>query len=180
MPHFKTSTEWYEQSSLLLKACPTTVGCPIKPAINRRLKVSQTRITSKYTVLKPTPSKIKKRQKYLEKKAAKPNASSRSSSPPPQAPNPEEPTVTFVLKTYDPDSGTCLQYETGKAAEVGRLIGSLGRLGRHMAALPEIAEDLTAPAEGAGVSTPKVEEEVKPGGAPTEQKTGKKKKKGKK
>jgi hypothetical protein len=76
-----------------------------------------------------------------------------------------------------------LLYETNKAAEVGRLIGVLGRLGRHMAALPETMEDLSAPADAAGVSTPKVEEDVQMGG--TEQKAaagggGKKKKKGKK
>ncbi|KAF2646178.1 hypothetical protein P280DRAFT_544573 [Massarina eburnea CBS 473.64] len=172
MPYFKTSTEWFDQSSLLLKARPTT-----------------TRITSKYTVLKPSASKIKKRQKYLEKKAARPakaEEAPRTSSPPPAAPaqDPEEPTATFTLKTFDPDSGTCLQYETAKAAEVGRLIGSLGRLGRHMAALPEVAEDLSAGADVAatGTSTPKVEEDAKMGGVPAEQKTGggKKKKKGKK
>ncbi|KAF2252017.1 hypothetical protein BU26DRAFT_538853 [Trematosphaeria pertusa] len=172
MPYFKTSTEWYEQSSLLLKARPTT-----------------TRITSKYTVLKPTPSKIKKRQKYLDKQAAKLADPSRTSSPPPSsAQNPEEPTTTFALKTYDPESGTCLQYETTKAAEVGRLIGSLGRLGRHMAALPEVLEDLSAPAEGTGLATPRIEDDIKVGGM-GEGKAGgtgggggggKKKKKGKK
>jgi hypothetical protein len=46
------------------------------------------------------------------------------------------------LKTYDPESGACLKYRTNKAAEVGRLIASLGRLGRHMAALPEVAEGM--------------------------------------
>lgn len=44
-------------------------------------------------------------------------------------------TATFSLKTYDPVSGVCLQYETNKAAEVGRLIAGLGRLGRSMAAM---------------------------------------------
>ncbi|KAF2678559.1 hypothetical protein K458DRAFT_376473 [Lentithecium fluviatile CBS 122367] len=171
MPYFKTSTEWYKQSALLLKARPTT-----------------TRITSKYTVLKPSPSKISKRRKYLEKRASKPASTTRSSSPPPAPQKPEDPTATFKLKTYDPESGTCLQYETAKAAEVGRLIGSLGRLGRHMAALPELAEDLGAgDAQAAGVSTPRVEEDVKMSGVPAqvEQKAGaggggKKKKKGKK
>ncbi|KAF1957829.1 hypothetical protein CC80DRAFT_592312 [Byssothecium circinans] len=172
MPYFKTSTEWFEQSSLLLKARPTT-----------------TRITSKYTVLKPSASKIKKRQKYLEKRASRPSELSHTTSPPPPAPavqDPEEPTATFTLKTYDPESGTCLQYQTAKAAEVGRLVGSLGRLGRHMAALPEVAEDVGVAAVGGdgatGTSTPRVEEEVKVGAGSGEQKSGggKKKKKGKK
>ncbi|EOA87484.1 uncharacterized protein SETTUDRAFT_179207 [Exserohilum turcica Et28A] len=169
MPYFATSAEWYEQSSLLLKARPTT-----------------TRITSKYSVLKPTASKIKKRQKYEEKKAARPVDTTRASSPPP-AQDPEEVTATFTLKTYDPESGTCLQYQTNKGAEVGRLIGNLGRLGRHMAALPETTEDLSMPAGGENTSTPQVDEsgDVKMGGTAPEPKAGagtggKKKKKGKK
>ncbi|KAL5381079.1 hypothetical protein DPSP01_007338 [Paraphaeosphaeria sporulosa] len=166
MPYLETSAEWYEQSSLLLKARPTT-----------------THITSKYTVLKPNARKIKKHTRYLEKRAARPADSSRPTSEAPAADSALEPKATFVLKTYDPASGTCLQYQTTKAAEVGRLIGSLGRLGRHQAALPEGMEDLGAPAEAAGVSTPKVEEDVKMAGAPAEPKVGgggKKKKKGKK
>ncbi|KAJ4356843.1 uncharacterized protein N0V89_004880 [Didymosphaeria variabile] len=166
MPYLETSSEWYEQSSLLLKARPTT-----------------THITSKYTVLKPNARKIKKHQKYLEKRAARPADPSRPASDAPAADSALEPKATFVLKTYDPASGTCLQYQTTKAAEVGRLIGSLGRLGRHQAALPETMEDLSAPTDGAGISTPKVEEDVKMGGVPVEPKAGaggKKKKKGKK
>ncbi|KAI4614580.1 hypothetical protein J4E83_007234 [Alternaria metachromatica] len=167
MPYFATSQEWYEQSSLLLKARPTS-----------------TRITSKYSVLKPTASKIKKRQKYEEKRASKPTDTARASSPPPQSQNPEEVTVFFTLKTYDPESGTCLQYETNKGAEVGRLIGNLGRLGRHMAALPETTDDLSMPAGGEATSTPQVDEggDVKMGGVPAAGTGtgGKKKKKGKK
>ncbi|OSS44703.1 hypothetical protein B5807_10544 [Epicoccum nigrum] len=166
MPYLKTSTEWYEQSSLLLKARPTS-----------------TRITSKYTVLKPSASKIKKRQKYAAKQAAKPDTA-RTSSPPPQS-SPQDATATFVLKTYDPVSGTCLQYETTKGAEVGRLINSLGRLGREMAALPQALDDLSAP-QDAGVATPNADEggHVKMGGVPIPAAAGtgggKKKKKGKK
>lgn len=153
--------------------------------------LKQTRITSKYTVLKPTASKIKKRQKYLEKKAARPAKQSQPEQQQQQqtssATDPTEPTTTFTLKTYDPESGICLQYQTSKAAEVGRLIGSLGRLGRHMAALPEIEESASAPVAG------KEDEDVKTADAPApaaaaaaaavEQKPGgggKKKKKGKK
>lgn len=51
-----------------------------------------------------------------------------------------------------------------------------------MAALPDAIEDLSAPADGTGVSTPKVEEDVKMGGGAVDAKAGgaKKKKKGKK
>lgn len=81
-----------------------------------------------------------------------------------------------------------MKYRTDKGAEVGRLIATLGRLGRQMAALPESAEPIdevgadaaqdvemtvdqgekTAPAAKAGTAT-------KDTGA-----AGKKKKKGKK
>lgn len=73
------------------------------------------------------------------------------------------------------------------------MIGNLGRLGRHMAALPEAVEDLSAPAPVGGerVSTPRPDEsgDVKAGSFPIDPKAGastgnaaagKKKKKGKK
>ncbi|OCL03920.1 hypothetical protein AOQ84DRAFT_325140 [Glonium stellatum] len=170
MPYFTTSSEWVEQSSLLLKARPTT-----------------TRITSKYSVLKPNASKVRKQK---EKSAIK-----SSSKTPPSEPSATSGVASFqasfILKTYDPESGTCLKYRTDKAAEVGRLVGSLGKLGRHMAALPEVLDDLSAPADqGTGTHTPITEgassKDVK--SAVPESKSapqaggggGKKKKKGKK
>lgn len=53
----------------------------------------------------------------------------------------QQPTAYLELKTYDPASGVCLKYKTDKAAEVGRLVASLGTLGRDMAALPEQPAD---------------------------------------
>ena len=47
------------------------------------------------------------------------------------------PKAYLELRTYDPESGVTLKYKTDKAAEIGRLIVSLGRLGRSMAALPD-------------------------------------------
>lgn len=44
------------------------------------------------------------------------------------------------MKTYDPESGVCLKFKTDRAAEVGRLINGMGKLGRHMAALPQETE----------------------------------------
>ncbi|KAF2873854.1 signal recognition particle 9 kDa protein-domain-containing protein [Massariosphaeria phaeospora] len=170
MPTFKTSTEWYEQSSLLLKAYPST-----------------TRITSKYRVQKPTPSKIKKRERYAAKQADKPKPEAASEAPDSTTPAADELTASFTLKTYEPASGACLKYETNKAAEVGRLIGNLSRLGRHMAAIPGATEDLSAPAEPMDISTPIGEGDVKMVDAAATDKAsggggggGKKKKKGKK
>lgn len=55
------------------------------------------------------------------------------------------PRATLTLKTYDPESGVTLKFKTDRAAEVGRLINGLGRVGRHMAALPEKEESMTRP-----------------------------------
>lgn len=121
----------------------------------------QTRITTKYT-LHPklnrstsTPSTHKQQKNRSKKrkvegeageagsKTASTNAaagatdaavantssSSLSSSDPPKA--------SLTLKTYDPVSGACLKYRTFRAAEVGRLIGGLGELGKGMAGLPD-------------------------------------------
>ncbi|KAI9759005.1 MAG: hypothetical protein M4579_002668 [Chaenotheca gracillima] len=108
MPYLSTSTEWYHQSSLLLQARPTT-----------------TRITTKYTILSPTSKRVSKRRR--------PAASSTSTDPTtPAPPQPVPKPAELTLKTFDPASGTCLKYRTDKAAEVGRLIASLGRLGKAM------------------------------------------------
>jgi hypothetical protein len=79
-------------------------------------------------------------------------------------------------------SGTTLKYRTDKAAEVGRSIAAMGSLGREMAALPEVKEDIVMgdaaaqETEGADVQT-----QVQPQQTQTQQSTaGKKKKKGKK
>lgn len=49
---------------------------------------------------------------------------------------PRVPRAVLTLRTYDPESGVCLRFKTDKAADISRLVGGLGRLGRHMAALP--------------------------------------------
>ncbi|KAK6067864.1 WD repeat protein [Seiridium cupressi] len=66
---------------------------------------------------------------------------------------PKPPRGRLVLKTFDSKTGTTLKYKTSKAAEVSRLILSLGKLGRPMAGLPELKEDvamLEAPESGTG------------------------------
>ena len=93
----------------------------------------------------------------------------------------------MVSKTYDPVSGTTLKYKTNKAADVTRLITSLGRLGRNMAALPEsleiimddapeVHEESTMPTSASiNVKPLPTTATAKPGGAPPTGKKGKKK-----
>ncbi|KAF9777167.1 hypothetical protein IL306_004531 [Fusarium sp. DS 682] len=93
------------------------------------------------------------------------------------------PRGALVLKAYDPISGATIKYRTTKAQEVTRLIhASLGRLGRSMAAVPDVPEVIMADGDGA---TP-AEESQAATPTPTPQAAqgsgggGKKKKKGKK
>jgi signal recognition particle protein SRP9 len=88
--------------------------------------------------------------------------------------DPKPPRGALELKTYDPITGVALKYRTTKAAEVSRLILSLGRLGRAMAALPDVQEEEIA-------ELPAKEEEAKTTQQqPQASAPGKKKKKGKK
>jgi len=110
----------------------------LKQYIPTYLLHTQTRITSKYSVLKPTTSKISKRQRYLAKGKPKSASDSQNATAEQSTEDPATAlTALFRLKAYDPVSGACLQYQTDKAAEVGRLIGTLGRLARTMGALPD-------------------------------------------
>lgn len=113
-------------------------------------------MTSKYTVLKPTSSKVEKRQKYAFKRAQSTLGNTNTATDAIPSETVSAPTATFVLKTYDPVSGICLQYETNKAAEVGRLVGALGRLAKHSAAIKDVMWDLADPASRGGVNTPEV------------------------
>ena len=70
------------------------------------------------------------------------------------------PRGALVLKTYDPHTGTTLKYRTTKAAEVSRLILSLGKLSRPMAGLPALRDEAVADVEGgSGAGTPAVADE---------------------
>ncbi|KAK1070208.1 hypothetical protein LTR74_004360 [Friedmanniomyces endolithicus] len=115
MVYLKTPEEWQHQSALLLQARPTT-----------------TRITTKYKIpnlASPKYNKPNKRKRDGGDGEGKEQTGLRV------------PRAALVLKTYDPESGVVLKLKTDKAADVGRLIGGLGRLGRRMAALPEKAEE---------------------------------------
>jgi len=137
MPYLQTSQEWLQQSSLLLKAYPSSVRKFLLSRHNSKLTIKlQTRITTKYSVLPPDDgTKSKKRKRPA--KDAEPSAQDTETSA--QAPTAR---AELILRTFDPSSGVCLKYRTDKAAEVGRLVSSLGRLGRGMAALPDQAEGI--------------------------------------
>ncbi|EME47833.1 hypothetical protein DOTSEDRAFT_69683 [Dothistroma septosporum NZE10] len=119
MVNLGTSDEWQRQTSLLLQARPST-----------------TRITTKYKI--PYLNEPKYQQKLRKRKRdADDDQGDKENSAATQMTR-----ATLTLKTYDPDSGVVLKFKTNKAAEVGHLIHGLGRVGRHMAALPEKAEDM--------------------------------------
>ncbi|KUJ21949.1 uncharacterized protein LY89DRAFT_547168, partial [Mollisia scopiformis] len=111
MPYLDTAQQWLTQSTLLLKARPST-----------------TRISTKYTISPPTSKSSSKTKPQPDQTTPTPNT---PSNPPP---------AILTLKTYDPASGVTLKYSTNKAAEVSRLIQILGRLARPMAGLPEMKE----------------------------------------
>ncbi|MCJ1311167.1 hypothetical protein MMC25_004837 [Agyrium rufum] len=113
MVYFADAQTWSQQSILLLQARPTT-----------------TRITTKYKISKPTTS-----SKPINA-SSKRHPTSTSTSTETHTPSTTQPRALLILKTYDPVSGICLKHKTDKAADVGRLIGGLGRCGRAMAALP--------------------------------------------
>ncbi|RMY50135.1 hypothetical protein D0865_07086 [Hortaea werneckii] len=119
MVYIATIEEWHRQSALLLQARPTTA-----------------RITTKYKVPNLASPKYRKDKKRKRDDTADEK----------EAAAPKTPKAWLVLKTYCPESGVVLKFKTDRQADVGRLINGLGRLGRHMAALPEKAEGKDTPA----------------------------------
>lgn len=98
----------------------------------------QTRITTRYSIL-PPDSKTNKMRKRDSRDA---EASTQDTEASQQVPTAK---AGLTLKTYEPRSGVCLKYRTDKAAEVGRLVAILGRLGKNMAALPDEPEGAGSP-----------------------------------
>ncbi|KAG4026970.1 hypothetical protein MFRU_034g00300 [Monilinia fructicola] len=132
MPHLPTAQEWLTQSSLLLKAHPST-----------------TRITTKYTILHARDSAHAPSTTHST--ATKPRLPKPKAPSDAAAPTPEPPRATLTITTFHPRSGVNLKYTTNKAAEVGRLIQIMGKLGRLMAGLPEEREALGEIAMGEGL-----------------------------
>ena len=88
----------------------------------------QTRISTKYNIPNLESSEYQKPRK--RKREDQKDTSTA----------PKVPRAVLTLKTFDPESGVCLKFKTDRAADVGRLINGLGKLGRHMAALPQQIE----------------------------------------
>ncbi|KAI0200747.1 signal recognition particle 9 kDa protein-domain-containing protein [Astrocystis sublimbata] len=130
MPTYTTSQEWLRQSALLIEARPST-----------------TRITTKYHLTDRTGSSSKQSKRRAAASSASTSTTTPTSTPAPRA--------SLTLKTFDPCSGACLKYRTTKAAEVSRLILSLGQLGQRMAGLPlpDISDAVMADS-GADAGTP--------------------------
>lgn len=133
------------------------------------------RITTKYSFPSQRPSSIKKssiqarklqqKQQQQQQQQESQNDPSSQSQPQPQSQSAaptaatsattatSTPIALLTLKTYNPTAGICLKYRTTKAAEVGRLITSLGKLaaGADVASLGlSAAGAASAPAGGGG------------------------------
>lgn len=131
MPKYKSSQEWFDQSSLLLEARPAT-----------------TRITTHYAIVPPPPPRHPKEQASTTiGDAGAPGAPENNAVNAKRRAAVMSPRAHIELKTYDTASGTTLKYRTTKAAEVSRLILALGKLGRRMAALPEEHRAIDATAD---------------------------------
>lgn len=161
------------------------------------------RITTKYFFPSQRPSALNKRaqsQKRQEQKKQQQQSqneterSSQSTSAATQqqqelTTTPATPVANLTLKTYSPATGICLKYRTNKAAEVGRLITTLGKLaaGADVAGLGLSSAAPTGGAGGGGdveitdappVSGAGGEDAAAGGKADTGAKGGKSKKKG--
>lgn len=95
----------------------------------------QARITTKYNI--PNLDS----DKYANKKRKRTGDGEEKKAPAAED-APRVPRATLEVKAYDPESGVTLKFKTEKSQDVGRLIAGLGRIGRHMAALPEKAEGM--------------------------------------
>ncbi|PLB38121.1 SRP9/SRP21 family protein [Aspergillus candidus] len=146
MPLLPTSHAYLEQSALLLQAYPDT-----------------TRITTKYNFPSTRPSNTSRKQKSKPTSTSSPATTTETT---PQTPT--TPLAYLTLKTYNPTTGICLKYRTNKAAEVGRLITSLGKLaaGASVAELG-LSNPVPAAPAAADVEMADAPEDATSGGAST-------------
>ncbi|KAE8374070.1 signal recognition particle 9 kDa protein-domain-containing protein [Aspergillus bertholletiae] len=140
------------------------------------LPTSQAYLEQSALLLEAYPNDTRITTKYNFPSSQKPKPAEESTTP-------TAPIASLTLKTYNPTSGICLKYRTNKAAEVGRLITSLGKLagGASVAALG-LGNAAAAPGAQAGgdVEMTDAPEEGTGSAAPTAKMEGNKGGKGKK
>ena len=95
----------------------------------------QARITTKYNI--PNLDSPKYANKKRKRTAAAAEGEGEEDKKKAEDAPPRVPRATLEVKAYDPASGVTLKFKTEKSQDVGRLFAGLGRIGRHMAALPE-------------------------------------------
>ncbi|KAF8430300.1 signal recognition particle 9 kDa protein-domain-containing protein [Tirmania nivea] len=105
-----TPQDFLDQSLLLIQARPKT-----------------TRITTTYSTTNPT-LRAQKSALWLAKKG-KPTPPTTTTT---STPATTQHTAHLTIKTYDPVSGTTIQFVTREVRDVGRLVGVLGRAARGM------------------------------------------------
>ncbi|PTB62251.1 hypothetical protein BBK36DRAFT_1145043 [Trichoderma citrinoviride] len=146
MPYFKTSQEWLDHSIALLEARPSqtrvTVRYSIKPVKPRKTTTTPSTTTAADQDMTNAPD--------TSSTTATATATATTTPATPAAAKP--PRGSLVLKTYDPVGGVTLKYRTTKAAEVTRLMGAaMGRLGKAMAGVQDVAEEEMRDADAAAV-----------------------------
>ncbi|EXJ75163.1 uncharacterized protein A1O5_01859 [Cladophialophora psammophila CBS 110553] len=119
MTYFTDLHTYLHQSSLLIQAYPSA------------------RITTKYALPRKPNTKAKSNPEGSKGKddpaSGQSTTASTATAAVPASSQPQskrERSAVLTLKTYHPDSGICLKYQTDKAAEVGRLLNGLGRLAK--------------------------------------------------
>ncbi|ESZ96315.1 hypothetical protein SBOR_3295 [Sclerotinia borealis F-4128] len=163
MAYLETAQEWLTQSSLLLKAHPSSVRIPLlsllflfspspssslpplplslSPSPNPPQLTStsppQTRITTKYTILHPSTSPHAPSTTHSTRSKPRLPLPKSARTPESSEKHPEPPRATLTLTTFHPASGVNLKYATNKVAEVSRLVQIMGKLGKLMAGLGE-------------------------------------------
>ncbi|KAF3394951.1 hypothetical protein DPV78_008569 [Talaromyces pinophilus] len=133
MPYLPTPNAFLEQSSLLLEAYP-----------------DNTRITTKYSY--PKPSNKDNTRKISKRKPTSSTTTNNEDSASTTTTTQTTTFATLTLKTYNPVTGICLKYKTNKAAEVGRLISGLGKLGAGVK-ITSATEETVAAAAAATATT---------------------------
>ncbi|KAL6862065.1 signal recognition particle 9 kDa domain-containing protein [Trichoderma novae-zelandiae] len=186
MPYFKTSQEWLDHSVALLEARPSstrvTARYSIKPVKPRKSTPTTTSTTTDQDSTNAPDTATTTTSTSTPATTTPTSAANANATKPPRG--------SLVLKTYDPVSGVTLKYRTTKAAEVTRLMGAaMGRLGRAMAGVQDVAEEEMRDVDGAegdsGAQQQQQQQQQKEGQGQKEGQQqggggGKKKKKGKK